>query len=379
MSFSEPLPALDALFLYLESPRTPMHIGSVALFEGGPFKDPDGYMRMDAIRARMESRLDLVPKLRRRVRFSPLGVAGPVWVDDVDFDIARHVRPATLARPGTETQLLELTADLLALPMDRRHPLWELWFVDGLAGGRVALIEKLHHAVADGLASVELATVLLDFERDPPPRPAPVTPWRPRRAPLPVTVVARDLVRRGTHPLRTGVRQVAAVRHPWSSARQTTELAGALGTLITVRSVAPRCSINVKVGQRRRLAFVRQPLEPLRQAERRFGVTINDLVLTAVAGGLRALVGGRGNWGTRRPCRRSSRWGPTRTAITAWGTRFRLSWCGFPSDPRTLWLVSGTSLTWWPGARSAIRPWPAISSYGRSRRGHAQPWHRWPT
>ena len=179
----EPLAPLDALFLFLESPRTPMHAASIAIFEGAPISDSSGSVRIDAVRLEVDHRLDLVPKLRRRVRFPRIGPGLPVWVDDVAFDIANHVHLAALPSPGTEAQLMDLSADLLATPLNRAHPLWELWLVEGLTAGRVALVEKVHHALADGLASVELATVLLDVERCGTPSHHGVPSWHARPNP----------------------------------------------------------------------------------------------------------------------------------------------------------------------------------------------------
>ncbi len=294
-AFFEPLSPLDAMFLYLESPRTPMQAGSVAIFERNAFKDRDGVVRIQAIRDEIGRRLDLVPKLRRRVRFPRIGQGGPVWVDDPAFDIAHHVRHIAVPAPGTETELLELSGDLLAVPLDRAHPLWELWVVEGLEGGRMALVEKIHHALADGLASVELATVLLDFESHPAPSKVPVSPpWTSRPEPREATVVARDLIRRGTAPMRSGLSLLGALGHPVRSIRRASQLAGAVSTLVTPRTIAPRSSINVAVGQGRRVALVRQALEPLKEIETRFGVTMNDVLLAAVSGGLRAQLIGRG-------------------------------------------------------------------------------------
>ncbi|HVC71491.1 MAG TPA: wax ester/triacylglycerol synthase family O-acyltransferase [Acidimicrobiales bacterium] len=294
MTASEPLTGLDALFLFLESPRTPMHAASIAIFEGAPFKDGRGAVRIDALRREIGHRLDLVPKLRRRVRFPRFGQAMPVWVDDVDFDVNRHVRHVALPVPGTEAQLTELSAALLSVPIDRAHPLWELWIVEGLTGGRVALVEKVHHALADGLASVELATVLLDFERDVPPPVSPASSWCPRPEPREATVVVSDIAHRGLRSVHAGRSAWAAIEHPARSARKATDLAVALRTLATARSVAPRSSINGPVGQSRRVALIRQPLDQVRRVESRFGVTVNDVLLAAVAGGLRAQLTGRG-------------------------------------------------------------------------------------
>ncbi|HUY23125.1 MAG TPA: wax ester/triacylglycerol synthase family O-acyltransferase [Acidimicrobiales bacterium] len=289
----EPLAPLDAFFLYLESPATPMHLGSVAIFEGGPLRDRHGVLRIGAIRDEIASRLHLVPALRRRVRFPAGGGTAPVWVDDAGFDIGFHVRHVAVPAPGSDADLTDLCAELMAVPLDRARPLWEMWFVEGLAGGRVALVEKLHHAMADGMASVELATVLLDLER----RPAehhPARPWHPRPGPTGAAAVARDLAHRGTAAVRAGTRALGAIVDPAAAGRGGTELLEGLGTLASPRTIAPTSSINVPVTRGRRFAVVRRDLGSLRIVEERFGVTLNDVVLAAVTGGLRVLLAGRG-------------------------------------------------------------------------------------
>lgn len=293
----EPLSALDSCFLYLESPRTPMHSGSVALFEAGPLVDHHGRVRIDAIRHEVEHRLDLVPKLRRRVSFVALGQVAPVWVDDPSFEVSRHVHRIALSGPGTEEQLADVCADILAVPLDRGHPLWEIWFVDGLASKCVALIEKLHHSLADGLAGVELATVLLDLEKRSPPAHETSregVPWTPEPAPSRLSVVGRDLVRRADVPLRVMGAGLGAALHPYRFATRAARVADALGTVLTPRTIAPRSPLNTQIGQSRRVAFVRQSMEELRLVERRYGVTVNDVLLTAVASGIRQLYESRG-------------------------------------------------------------------------------------
>ncbi|HKH88512.1 MAG TPA: wax ester/triacylglycerol synthase family O-acyltransferase [Acidimicrobiales bacterium] len=289
----EALTALDSFFLYLESPKTPMHGGSVGIFEGAPLRDRLGRLPVEAARAEVERRLELVPRLRQRVQFSRLG-APPVWVDDPDFDIANHVLSTVLPSPGTETQLTELCAELMATLLDRERPLWEMWFVDGLDGGRVAVIEKLHHAMADGLAGVELATVLLDLQRHPDLPHQPTKPWLPGPAPSLGAMLAHDVIRRGAAPLHSVAHGLDAMRHPVQTARHAAELGTAVSAVVTPQSIAPSCSLNVPVGEGRQVLFVRQPLDDLKRAEHRFGVTINDLLLTAVAGGLHRLFSARG-------------------------------------------------------------------------------------
>jgi diacylglycerol O-acyltransferase / wax synthase len=292
---SHPLGALDATFLHLESQRTPMHMGSVAIFEGGPLCDTHGRVRIEKLRADVEERLDLVPKLRRRVRFAFFGEAAPVWVDDPDFDLTAHMRVVALPAPGTMDQLAALSAEILAVPLDLGAPLWEMSFVEGLAGGRVALIEKLHHALADGLAGVELATVLLDTTRHPRHPHVDARPWRPQPAPRALSLAVRDMTGRGAtlvHGARMALRSLV---RPRATARAAGRLADALSTLATPRLIAPRSSINVPIGQARRVAFVRVSLDHIVAVERRHDVTVNDVVLAAVAGGLRRMLMARGD------------------------------------------------------------------------------------
>ena len=162
------LTALDESFLHLERPETPMHVGAVAVLEREPFYDADGRFRLDAVRTLVASRLQLIPRFRKRVMRVPLGGGRPVWVDHDTFDIADHVRLTSLPAPGGRRQLLELAERLMTQVLDRDRPLWELWFVDGVDGGaHVGLIHKSHHTLTDGISGVDIATVLLDFTVEP--------------------------------------------------------------------------------------------------------------------------------------------------------------------------------------------------------------------
>jgi WS/DGAT/MGAT family acyltransferase len=238
-------------------------------------------------------RLHLVPKLRQRVRLPLVGESVPVWVDDAEFDIREHVRAAALPRPGTDGQLLDLCADLMSRPLDRDRPLWQVWLIDGLEGNRVALMEMLHHSMADGLAGVELATVLLDLERDPGTEPS-IAPWQPSPEPGWLAVTGQglaqwaaalgELTRDGWH----------AVWHPSEAGRTVARYGSALLSLLPDPRSGSHCSLNTRVGYDRRIAVVRQRMDVLRAAERRHGVTINDLLLTAIAGGVHDLLSARG-------------------------------------------------------------------------------------
>jgi WS/DGAT/MGAT family acyltransferase len=290
---TDSLTPLDASFLYMESDHTPMHMSFIGIFEGGPLHDARGCLRLDEVRAEVESRLHLVPKLRKVVRFPALGEAAPVWVDEPDFDITDHIHQAALPAPGTEAQLLELCAQLVSCRLDRTRPLWDIWLIDGLEGGRVALLEMLHHSMADGLAGVELATVLLDLE---PRAPAPHESdgWQPTPPPGRVAVATGGAARLAGFARTVAADGWHAVWHPSSAGHVLARYTSAFRSLLPLSPVTPDCSLNTPVGFDREVVVVRQPMDELRRAERRFGVTLNDLLLTAIAGGVHDLLSARG-------------------------------------------------------------------------------------
>jgi diacylglycerol O-acyltransferase / wax synthase len=292
MTRAHTLTALDASFLHVESERTPMHMASVGIFEGGPLYDDEGNFRIGDIRRLITSRLALVPKLRQCPSPGLLGEAPPVWSDDPGFDISAQVRLCRLRSPGTEDELWRLCADAMEVPMERTRPLWDLTFVEGLSGGRVALIERLHHSMADGLAAAELATVLLDLAPDV----GPVVespPWKPSPGPSMWRAAGDDLLRLGALPLRVAKWSVDSIRHPVRGLRDLRDLCGAVGTIVSPQILAPRCSLNGAITSSRSVAFVRLPFEQVHDVARAFDATVNDVLLTMVAGGVRALLEGR--------------------------------------------------------------------------------------
>ncbi|SEO71568.1 WS/DGAT/MGAT family O-acyltransferase [Trujillonella endophytica] len=284
----ERLTTIDASFVYLEEPDAPMHVGGVLLLE-----PPAG--GLDALAALVQARLPLVPRYRQRVVEVPGRLADPVWADDPEFDVAYHVRQSALPRPGTEAQLLSLVSRLTARRLDPRRPLWELYLVEGLADGRVAVITKTHPALVDGLGAVDIAQVLLDPSPTPE-LPAPdAEPWRPRRLPT------------GAELLRTAVteyvqRPSAAVEGLAAAAtdvRATLARVGgaASGFVRAARSAvfpAPQSPLNHARGRQRRVAFARADLEDLKAVRRAHGGTINDVLLTVLTGALRDWLLSRG-------------------------------------------------------------------------------------
>jgi diacylglycerol O-acyltransferase len=280
---------LDASFLHMESPRQPMHVGSLAVFEGAPFFGPDGCFRLDDVRRRVASRLHLVPRFRQRLMTVPFGQGLPVWVDDERFDIAYHVRLTALPAPGDEARLKALMGRIQSQMLDRSRPLWELWFVEGLAGGRVGLIQKTHHALIDGISGVDVASVLLDVEPGVPD--AEPEPWQPRAAPSAVELLARSLLERAVRPAELVRSAGAAVRVPGRLAGRLVGVGRALGAL---GRTAPRLPFNTKVGFHRRVELVRVPLAEVKAIRRATGATVNDVVVAAVAGALRRYLEARG-------------------------------------------------------------------------------------
>lgn len=283
------LSAQDAAFLHLESPRTAMHVGSLAILEGAPFFDGTGRFRLAEVRAHVGGRLHLAPLFRKRLQAVPLAQGRPIWVDDEAFDLARHVKHTALPRPGDDQQLLALFARIQSQALDRARPLWEAWFVEGLDGGRVALFLKTHHALVDGVDALDLATVLLDDERDP--TPVVPLPWQPTSPPNAVRLLVDSVLERATRPAEAARSLRAVLRGPGRLARRAI---GAVRAAEAFGRVVPRLPFNVPVGAQRRVEIVRVALGEARRVGTVFDATVNDVVLAAVAGGLRRYLLERG-------------------------------------------------------------------------------------
>ena len=282
----ERLTKLDASVRYLEEPDTPMHVGGVLILEA----PPGG---VDALADLVEARLPLVPRYRQRVAEVPGHLANPVWVDDPDFDIAYHLRRNCLPRPGTEAQLLDLVSRLSSRPLHRRRPLWEMYLVDGLSRGRVAVITKTHPALVDGLSAIDIGQVLLDVEPDAPaPEPA---EWRPERPPSGAQLVWEALDEYARRPSAIVDTARGAVTDVRSTAARLTGVAG--GLLRTARQTmlaAPHTPLNTTVGRQRRVAVARAELDDVKKVRKAHGGTVNDVLLTVVAGALREWLLSRG-------------------------------------------------------------------------------------
>lgn len=285
----ERLSALDAAFLDIEEPNAPMHVGSVAVFEG---RAPAQRELVDLV----ASRLDRVPRYGQKLALVPFGLGRPVWVDDPGLDLDAHVRRTALPRPAGMPQLGRLAAQLFARRLDRSRPLWEFWIVESVGRNRFAVVTKTHHCMIDGVSGVDLASALMDAEpRATPPGKAPLR--TPRRAPAGLSMVAdalRDQVRLPLEAVREAVAPPAGARP------RLLELAAGLVPLLGIGTLgpAPASSINQTVGPGRLWETVSLSLADVKRVRAVLGGTVNDVVLAVVAGALRSLLLGRGEEAT---------------------------------------------------------------------------------
>ena len=278
------LSALDASFLAVETRAAHMHIGWAAVFE-----PPDDRPRptFEELRAHIGARLPRAPRFRQRLREVPFGLSAPVWVDDRDFDLSRHLIEAGSSR------LNEVVDTCMSEPLPRDRPLWQMQLAPRLDDGRIGVVCKAHHCMVDGIAAVELGSLLLDPTADTPP--AEESEWRPEEGPGRLDLLvdgAIDLVRSslalGSLPARFA-----------TSPARARELAGrarrAVGALADSARPAPVIgSLNRPISPRRHLAYLVRPLDELREIKSSLGVKLNDVVLAAATSGYRAFAADRG-------------------------------------------------------------------------------------
>ncbi|HEY2386508.1 MAG TPA: wax ester/triacylglycerol synthase family O-acyltransferase [Candidatus Binatia bacterium] len=294
-SHFERLSALDNSFLAIEDGRSHMHIGAVAIFEGGPFVTPDGGVDIERLRRMIEVDLHRIPRYRQRLRYTPV-FDQPVWVDDDRFNLSYHVRHTHLPKPGDDRQLKRLAARVMSQELDRGKPLWEMWVVEGLGDGRFAIITKAHHCMIDGVGSVHLtgammrATPELDPRfSEPPPR------WIPRPAPSQRDLLLAEAGHRTVAPLKALLATGQAAIRPWSALTSARDIVAGLGTTIgTGFSSASPTPFNVDIGPHRRFDWTVTDLAELKAVRTRFGGTVNDVVLAVLAGALGSFLRRRG-------------------------------------------------------------------------------------
>jgi diacylglycerol O-acyltransferase len=286
------LSSLDLSFLCLEGIDTPMHLGAVLIFR--PAIGPGQADTAERLASVLRSRAAAVPRLRRRLGSVHIPPGGAAWVDDPDFDPARHVRRSSLPAPGGPTELAARTGELLAVALHRRRPLWELHVLDGLADDTVAVLAKIHHALADGLRALLLGMALFDD---------PHQPAAPERSAATVAPAADGLagaVSALLAPARPLLDPRTAIGQLTRQARQAGRAAGITASVLaTLRHPAPRSPLNGRLGPDRRLAMLRVDLDDVHRVRKAHGGTVNDVLLTLVAGALRDWLTGRGPAPTR--------------------------------------------------------------------------------
>jgi diacylglycerol O-acyltransferase len=280
------LTALDQLMLRA-SKVWPQEIGALALLDGTDLLDPDGRFRIEAVREAIASRLQLVPRFRQVVFVPRRGLGGPLWVDAPSFDLSEHVRVLPLPAGSGEADLLVATERLRRKQLDPSRPVWELWLLTGLPNNQIGLFVKLHHAIADGMAAMTTVATLLNPDPDAPTTPA--HPWTPTRPPPTGALLADNLLR---HLQRlTGA--FSTLARPRSTLRRLRAAWPAIRELVG-EAPAPATSLDRMVGPGRTLALIRTTLDQVKQVAHAHTATVNDVLLAATAGGLRALLRSRG-------------------------------------------------------------------------------------
>ena len=299
---------LDAAFLHMETGAQFGHVGSLTLYDQREARDGSLYR---ALRATLPERLHLLPPFRRRIVEVPFGLDHPYWIEDPDFDLDFHIRHIAVPPPGTSEQLAELVSHLHSLPLDRSRPLWQLWVIEGLESGQVALYIKVHHCTIDGVSGVEMTSTVLDRTREGGPTSPPLKRWRPERIPGDAEMFARGVVGLALQPgkavrfaIRTardlpGIAQLLAPfadavglgRLPWPFGPARSDQVDAPSL---PQTAAPRTSFNRSITPHRRFAFVTLSLEDARRVRKAFGTTLNDVVMAMCAGALRRYLEERG-------------------------------------------------------------------------------------
>ena len=285
------LTALDATFLNIEQPHMPMHVAGLYIFKDTP--EIRGAPGVAGIFKTVEERLHLVPRYRQRVQAVPFGLGHPVWVDDPDFDLAYHLRRLALPHPGGWKELLEVVSRIHARPLDRARPLWEMYIIEGVAGGRVAVYGKTHHAMVDGLSYVDIATILMDLEPEGS-HPEQVEAFKPAPVPGGVELV-EDVVREAAEAVVGGLGGL--MRNPADVPGQVIGRAMRLSQvrdLLGLLRPAPAGPLNVKIGAARRVDTVAISLARVKAIKNALGGSVNDVVLTAVAEAVHVFLVHRG-------------------------------------------------------------------------------------
>ncbi len=283
---SERLRPDDLALWASESPVTPMHNATLEIFDAQATDSSGGGFTYQTLVSLIAERIAFVPRYRQRIVEVPAGLANPVWVDDAGFDLGYHVRRSAVPRPGSVEQLRDLVARIVSRPLDRSRPLWEVYLIEGLADGRVAVLTKSHQTLVDGVETVDLGQVLLDVTAEP--KNLDHDEWRARRQPSPTAMMlgaVRDSIEHPMTVVDTWRGQIGAVRRHvtgWS------DKVGDVVNAVTSHTPTSASPITGSLSQQRRFVPVRTDLADYRAVRRAHGGTVNDVILATITGGLRS-------------------------------------------------------------------------------------------
>ncbi len=278
-ALSHRMSAEDASFLYFEKPDAPLHIGSIAIFEGNiPF---------DKFYASIDARMHLIPRYRQRAIIPPFYAGHPTWEDDPKFSLARHFRHVELPAPGTDAQLRELACEIFAPMLPRDRPLWDMTVVTGLQGDRTANISRVHHCLVDGVSGIELLIAVLDLVPNPEPTPPPAVPWQPATPPDPMAAWADAVFDQWNRNVRSFTEWQQDLLDPRTQMRHATELARAIQTAAPAAARQPaKTPWNKPVGAKRAVTTAQMSFQEVRGIRSALGGTVNDVMLTILGGAL---------------------------------------------------------------------------------------------
>lgn len=289
----ERLAGKDSVFLWAETPTTPMHVAFVGIFDPSTMPEGDGLTPSEVFERFLDllrQRLHLVPKFRQRIVRVPFDLDNPYLVADPHFDLAYHVRRVALPFPGGSAELEEFVGRFLSRPLDPNRPLWELYVVEGLERGRWAYVAKVHHSLVDGVGGNDMLINLLDLEPEPREIEPPEQPWEPEELPRGVTLLRRAV----TGSVRTPLRMVETVRR--TTMATTRLLRWQLDSSpSSMHVIGPRSLLNGHVGPHRQVAFGQWDLATIKALKREVGGTVNDVVLAVLGRGLRRFVEEQGD------------------------------------------------------------------------------------
>jgi WS/DGAT/MGAT family acyltransferase len=287
----ERLSAQDSSFILFEGPGTHMHVSAVAIFEAEPLRKADGGLDIERLREYVASRLHLLPHYRKRLRFTPLQ-RHPIWVDDPHFNLSYHVRHTALPAPGSDEQLKEFAGRVLSQQLDREKPLWEIWFVEGLARDRFALVSKVHHSMADGITGTALMYALLGATPEETLEDAPH--WQPQPPPRKLSLAADEVERAAGVPFAALRALGDSLRHPRRAAANLADGALAVWQALDAGLHVPSSMpFNQPIGTHRRVDWCTLDLAALKDVKKRLDGTVNDVLLTVATGAMRHFLGKR--------------------------------------------------------------------------------------